>query len=222
MSSPSRCVRNSSEALPQSAAGIVWVSAPPGFYIRGLRSSAPDPSMAWNSRSGRGGYRRTCATSPAGVLRAASIRTPSLGPANEWSPARLCWATGRPRGVFLRKWAAGRNRHRTAIAGPGGAGGPTQRKRSPAAKRGASAAGVRVSTRGGSAPSEASAMPVSCQRMWARGLEPPRVTPLEPKSSASANSATPTSQRGMLRAAATGASARWPAPAHPARPRLSG
>ncbi len=34
---------------------------------------------------------------------------------------------------------------------------PTQRKRSPAAKRGASAAGTRVSARGGSAPSDSSA-----------------------------------------------------------------
>ncbi len=63
---------------------------------------------------------------------------------------------GRRSPVFRRKWAEGRRRHRAAIGGPGGATEPTQRKRSPAAKRGASAAGVRVSARGGSAPSEGS------------------------------------------------------------------
>ncbi len=80
-----------------------------------------------------------------GDRKARSAPSQRQGPLHHGSPDR---------GGLLRKWAAGRRRHRAAIGGPGGATGPTQRQCSPAAKRGASAAGVRVSARGGSAPCE--------------------------------------------------------------------
>ncbi len=53
---------------------------------------------------GWGGCRSGCDAGQVMFIDGA-LRAPSLGPASEWSPARLGWATGRPRGGFLRKWA---------------------------------------------------------------------------------------------------------------------
>ncbi len=62
-----------------------------------------------------------------------SLRAPNLGSASKWSPARLGWATGRPRGGFLRKWAAGPQKTRPQAANPDQGRGGVRRRREGAA-----------------------------------------------------------------------------------------